>query len=218
MGLLNKSLAHPQTAKARRASVGGAARAAAGAAGAQSASGAGQSTVTTDESRQSSGGAGGRDNNIIVNRRSNVRVKRGGIAAERMPYGRCVLMFTVQARGFSPSGPTRPGFTSRTASSSAPHSIRRSRSAPTSVLTALQIITRVMSERSRIRPSVPQPRRICQHAPRWPIPPRYRHDAGRARHDAGHAHDDAGRAHTEREHTTANAPLAARRRDPPSQL
>ena len=55
-------------------------------------------------------------------------------------------------------------------------------------------------ERSRICPSVPQPRRICQHAPRWPIPPRYRHDAGRARHDAGHAHDDAGRAHGEGAH------------------
>lgn len=61
-------------------------------------------------------------------------------------------------------------------------------------------------ERSRICPSVPQPRRICQHAPRWPIPPRYRHDAGRARHDAGHAHDDAGRAHGEGAHYRQRSP------------
>lgn len=61
-------------------------------------------------------------------------------------------------------------------------------------------------ERSRICPSVPQPRRICQHAPRWPIPPRYRHDARRARHDAGHAHDDAGRAHGEGAHYRQRSP------------
>jgi hypothetical protein len=71
-------------------------------------------------------------------------------------------------------------------------------------------------ERSRICPSVPQPRRICQHAPRWPIPHGIATTRGVLATTRGMLTTTRG-VLTEREHTAANAPLAARRRDLPSQ-
>ena len=134
-------------------------------------------------------------------------VKRGvGIAAETIRYGRCVFMFRLEASARPVTRPADSPLVQLVSSSLNP---ALSLSSDLRAHSTSDHHSSLMSETYRIRPSVPQPRIIRRHAPLWPIPPRYRHDAGRACHDAGRAHNDAKCAHGEVAHCRQRSPLSS---------